>query len=205
MGRRGAARVVATLMLAGTAPLGVAPAPAGTGPQEAPVEEMPAGPVVPGASSWLARDDGGVLMAMHTAGLEAGTAYSVWWVVFNRPEACLARPTEAVRCGEADLVRPAAEASALFAAGGVAAGRGDGFFGGRLTVGDLRGCQAELPCRAGLTNPAGAEVHLVVRSHGPVIPDRVDAQITTFNGGCHAGEPNEGQCRNVQASAFPAP
>lgn len=182
---------------------GAVPVTATAGAHEASVHSLPEGTGVPGASSWLARDDGGALMAMHTTGLEAGSAYTVWWVVFNRPEGCTTRPAKPVRCGPGDLESPLAEASALFAAGGVAAGRGDAFFGGRLPVRDTSGCQPELPCREGLTNPQGAEIHLVVRSHGPAVPEHVDVQMTTFDGGCHPGDANEGQCRNVQASAFP--
>ena len=36
----------------------------------------------------------------------------------------------------------------------------------------------------GLTNPEGAEIHLVLRYHGPKIQGHVDEQIHTFAGGC---------------------
>lgn len=54
----------------------------------------------------------------------------------------------------------------------------------------------------GLTNPTQAEIHAVVRTHGPVIPGMVDEQIHTFNGGCDPGQPNEGQCQDLQFTAF---
>jgi len=63
----------------------------------------------------------------------------------------------------------------------------------------------------GLTNPQGAEVHLVLRSHGPRIPGQVAEQRTTFAGGCeffldpgatHELEP--GQCSDLQFAVFPA-
>lgn len=156
-----------------------------------------------GASAWLATSDDGVLMALQTTGLDPESAYTVWWVVFNRPEACTTHRSGPVRCGEKDLLeRPETEASALFAAGNVVAGGGAASFGAYLAKGDTAGCQQELPCGEGLTNPGGAEIHLVVRSHGPTHPDVVEEQTTTFNGGCRPGEPNEGQCRNIQAAAF---
>lgn len=200
-------RIVVAMALAGAVaalgPAGVNPAPAATTFRNAAVQWLPSGPDVPGASSWLTTEEAGALMAIHTTELEAGDAYTVWWVVFNRPDRCTTHPSGPIRCGPDDLSRPEPEASALFGAGGVVAGRGDAFFGAHLPVRDTSGCQPELPCREGLTNPNEAEIHLVVRSHGPAIPGHVDGQITTFNGGCNPGEANEGQCRNVQASMFP--
>lgn len=37
---------------------------------------------------------------------------------------------------------------------------------------------------ATLKDPAGAEVHLVVRSHGPAVPGEEDEQTGSFAGGC---------------------
>ena len=64
-------------------------------------------------------------------------------------------------------------------------------------------------CRDGLTDPQGAEVHLVVRSHGERITGMVNDQINTFAGGCTAESsfgaaesPNE--CEDQQFAVFPA-
>jgi hypothetical protein len=48
-----------------------------------------------------------------------------------------------------------------------------------------------------LLNAKRAEIHLVVRSHGPASADPavLQQQLTTFNGGC---PPNT--CMNVQAA-----
>ncbi|MFQ5615955.1 MAG: hypothetical protein ACE5GO_05790 [Anaerolineales bacterium] len=37
----------------------------------------------------------------------------------------------------------------------------------------------------GLLDALKAEIHLVVRSHGPAIPGQTEDQITTFGGGCN--------------------
>ena len=37
---------------------------------------------------------------------------------------------------------------------------------------------------AGLQNPRGAEIHLLMHSHGPKIPELMPAMIHTFAGGC---------------------
>ena len=51
----------------------------------------------------------------------------------------------------------------------------------------------------GLTDSFEAEIHLIARTHGEVIPGVVQQQITTFNGGC---PPND--CLDVQFAVFPA-
>ena len=43
-----------------------------------------------------------------------------------------------------------------------------------------------------------ATIHLVIRTHGPVIPGMQMAQFGTLNGGCNPGEPNEGLCEDMQ-------
>jgi hypothetical protein len=37
---------------------------------------------------------------------------------------------------------------------------------------------------SGLTDAKKAEVHLVVRDHGPALPGMIEPQVTTFGGGC---------------------
>jgi hypothetical protein len=48
-------------------------------------------------------------------------------------------------------------------------------------------------------NGFGAEVHLVVRTHGRILAQDIAAQLSQFLGGC---PPNS--CDNVQAAAFPS-
>lgn len=149
------------------------------------VRALPGGAVVSGAWSKLVRTDAGVAMTLHTSQLEAGTATTVWWVIFNHPENCIGG------CGEDDLENTAAQPSVLHAAGHVVGGDGVDNFGARLSVGDT----AEAVFGPGLLNLFGAEIHLVVRSHGKAIPSLIDEQIHSFNGGC---PPNT--CVNVQGS-----
>lgn len=200
------AGAVALIAAAGVVFPGVWPVPASAGPQQVAVHTLPDQSEVDEASAWLHRDDTGVLMALRTTGLEAGAAYTVWWVVFNNPEACVAAPDETVRCGADDVERPETEPSILHAAGAVPAGRGDAYFGARLPVRDTSGCQAEPhPCGKGLTKPMDAEIHLVVRSHGPADPDQVDAQLSTLHAGCEerGEEMDLERCPLVQGAAFP--
>ena len=155
------------------------------------------GSIIPGSSSSLIRNDGGVTAALHTSGLTAGNAYTMWFIVFNNRSACLGpAPPQApgAKCGFADLSRVDVNSSIMYAAGHVVGdGDADNLAGSR-GVGDTDGVIAG----PGLLNPRGAEIHVVVRNHGGAIPDLIKEQISSFNGGC---PPNS--CANVQASVHP--
>lgn len=153
------------------------------------------GEVVPGATTSLVRTDDGVTATVNTSMLQKRAAYTVWFVVFNNPAAC-AMPHA---CAGPDLANDAVGGSVLFVTGHVL-GRGRiGNFAGHIEVGDTGGCQPELPCRDGLTNPRGSEVHLVVRTHGEPIPGQVHDQISSFAGGCDVNA-----CFDAQASIHAA-
>ncbi|MFQ5709341.1 MAG: hypothetical protein ACE5HO_17930 [bacterium] len=96
----------------------------------------------------------------------------------------------------------------MFATGDVANHRGQANFRARREIGDLSGSLLPLfgleP--VGLLDPHGAEVHMIVRSHGPAIPGKIDEQIGSFDGGCTAfldppEVPDEvGECADIQFS-----
>jgi hypothetical protein len=160
--------------------------------------------LVAGAWTKLVRNDNGVGVTVHTTGLTPGTADTVWWVFFNNPAACL-HGMFGARCGLGDvLTNPASLPSVQFAAGHVIGGGGVGNYGAYFSAGAAPDCAGfGLPCD-GLLDARTADVHVVIRTHGEAIPGLVDEQISSFNGGCLAGEPNVGQCHNVQASVHEA-
>jgi hypothetical protein len=166
---------------------------------------------VDGASAQLTRTPNGVSMRLTTMELDPYAAYTVWWVIFNNPGACGNGVPGLTTCGEPDLLNPAVGAAVLYAAGHVTGMSGQASFAAGLKAGDLSGCQEPFDdfglCGDGLTNPAGAEIHLVVRSHKEVIPAMMPAMIHTFAGGCTPGTslgagtgPNE--CEDQQFAAF---
>lgn len=176
------------------------------------VHAMVAGlPTVEGDTA-LVRNDNGAAASVHASGLVPGTVATVWWVVFNNPAACTwgAQPfgpngfggDGVFRCALGDVLFNAlALPSVQFAAGHVIGGSGEADYGGYLGEGDTDGCASPaLPCN-GLLDSRTADVHLVIRTHGPAIPGLVDEQLGTFNGGCLAGEPNVGMCKNLFGSA----
>ncbi len=155
--------------------------------------------------STLVRTPSGVTMTVETSGIPDGHAVTIWWVVFNNPGECATAP-----CGENDLFVDAVQADVLYAAGHVVGNSGQANFAAHLNEGDRSGSIAglfDLPDPQGLADAETAEIHNVVRSHGPKARGRtLKAQIHTFEGGCEVDLPpgtipvNFGECADIQFS-----
>jgi len=126
--------------------------------------------------------------AAHAAGKDAVT---LWWVVFNNPGACDAE------CDGTDLANPDVQASVVYSSGDVTGRAGRVRLVGALNEAKA-GYQDELIGGPGLLDADRAEIHMVVRSHGPRIRAIELEQITQFlDSGCSdLGGPNE--CRDIQ-------
>lgn len=141
----------------------------------------------PIGASTLVRTDTGVSGTFHSAGLPAGQAVTLWFIVFNDPSECSDDP-----CSIVDLIfNPDAEGDFLVGGGHVIGGSGRANFGGSVQVGDTSGSgfvEIGMPDRAiGLTNPRGAEVHLALHSHGPAVAGQsLRGQISSYTGGCES-------------------
>ena len=147
---------------------------------------------VEGASSTLVRTVDGIDFTILTSDLEPNHALTVWVVIFNNPEYC------SDSCGADDLLPrggdPAIDSSVVWGnAGTVSTADGKANFGGYVKVGDTSTARFG----PGLLDPTGAEVHMVIRTHGPVVPEMLSQQISTFDEGC----PEEVGCVDVQALA----
>ncbi len=129
--------------------------------------------------STLTRSENGVAMELRTVGLDPDSIYTVWWVVFNTPQGC----SEA--CNEDDIFdadgnvspNPDASISILWATGGIASNSGEGTFSAYLPEGRPLG---EVVFGPGLQDAQGAEVHLVVRTHGAADTGKLYTQLTSF-------------------------
>ncbi len=137
-----------------------------------------------GAFTALQRSADSVSVDIHSKGLDPGSAYTVWLVIFNNPSGCVAGcdGTDVIPGGPADV-------SVIWSgAGGVANAAGRLNVNGSLTEGNPEGNQqlfVDLGAPdAGFTDAEGAEIHTVVRNHGPATgnPD----QVSTFEGDCTA-------------------
>lgn len=160
-------------------------------------------------TSRLVRSADAITTRTNTSALVPRHVTTLWWVIFNNPEEC-----SDGTCGADDLFEPTdAKPSCPYADGSIVGGNGDARYQDRLTVGEDRNSCIEFLVGAneelegedhGLLNPEGAEIHVVVRSHGPLIPGKVPEMRSTFAGACEdfleAGTvPDEqGECADLQ-------
>jgi hypothetical protein len=141
--------------------------------------------IVTGTST-LHRNSSGITVNYKTTGLTPGYAYTIWWVIWNNPQECAVPGA----CNDSDFATPElVGVDVLYAAGHVVDDSGVGNFSGRLNVDDDSKSINDLfglPPAGGLQsgNTYSAEVHLVLRSHGPAIPGEVNEQISGYLGGC---------------------
>lgn len=149
----------------------------------------------------LKRGDDWIRSNIQTSGLPAG-AYTVWWVLFNEPEHC-DRP-----CDEGDLLNPDTGVSIFFATGGTVSSNGIANFRAHYREGDDLGePDTQHVLGDGALDPSRAEVHMIIKYHGPPSqdPDTRWEQTNTLLGGCFDnanaidhGEPFGVQCFDPQ-------
>lgn len=145
--------------------------------------------------------------ADHTHAYHRPHAVTLWWVIFNEPDACMANPGAEEQCGPADVFGPQflqsiadgapdptliapnvnAGLAVLHATGGVTERRSGKV---RLTATLYRSADQPLEFTGNqVLDPMGlgtayvnpdAEVHLVVRDHGRAYRHATVAQVTNF-------------------------
>ena len=152
----------------------------------------------------LKRSKKGVNVTVDTTELGSGNAYTIWWIIFNNPDAC------AADCAGSDFGTPAVEGSVMNATGRVADSDGNARFSAFLPVGFMHTNPSSGNIRQifgpGLQNVMGAEIHIVVRCHGPSTGGA--EQIFTLFGDCIAdtsADPMGNGCFDIQAAVFPKP
>jgi hypothetical protein len=166
-------------------------------------------PPSPVGTSTLVRTDNGVSATLDAAALTPGDIVTLWWVVFNDPDSCQAGIPGGSNCGPPDAQLGRGGASVLRATGRIVDQDGAASYGAHLRVGDTSGALAG----AGLLDARGAEVILILKTHGPKIPGLVSEQLHTFAGGCAdqsdappgtpahlLGTPGPNDCAEIQVS-----
>ncbi|MGH2396816.1 MAG: hypothetical protein ACRDFW_07480 [bacterium] len=173
---------------------------------------------IPFTAATLRRFDSGLSMTLVSAvpvaaGTQAG--YTVWWVVFNKPQNCTHPLSDSngviSACSMPDFA--AAEASVFNASGSVVVGFTDGTNTGLLSVNGQAGLgpdgipgQTQDPPNnqilepGGVTNPKGAEVHLVIRNHGAL--DGVNDFLEVAASQTTGSPAVPGQAQNIQFAVF---
>jgi hypothetical protein len=152
-------------------------------------------------TSVLTRDQTGVDATVSTTGLSPAGAYSWWWVVFNRPQFCVDGcglddlPVGATPVSNGD---PRVRSSLLWGGGFVSDDTGAANAAARLEAGAPPG---EVRFGPGLSNLTKAEIHVVLRSHGPALAGEVAEQVGSFHGGCTPEEITAMQCPNANVQS----
>lgn len=155
---------------------------------------------IPYAGASLSRNNEGVFGTISTSSLSPGHVVTLWWAIFNNPAECAGAV-----CAPPDLNNPLVNGSLQLGGGQVVGLNGRADFGGYLEAGDNTGFYRlpmfpNMPDPApGVVDPKGAEIHLVIRDHGPASSDPaiLQQQLTSFPGGCALFP-----CANVQAAIF---
>jgi hypothetical protein len=119
---------------------------------------------VDGASVNSRATNGGANLSIHTNGLTAGNAYTLWSFSFSDPGACTNGMGDRL-CGPGDDV------VMNYVGGHIVGGSGHLTISGQVNV----------------DNAANAEFHLVVANHGPKDPSLLPGQIKTPGPGVQIG------------------
>ncbi|MDX2413155.1 MAG: hypothetical protein QNK16_12090 [Woeseiaceae bacterium] len=150
----------------------------------------------PAGTSRIVRNDKGISgnISVHLgndSGSAKGLAITLWLVIFNNPEECATAP-----CTDADLFNPAVMPDLVNGGGNVVGASEKARIGFHYKAGNNAGSIATLFTAVGLPfpldngegygliDPRGAEVHYVIRFHGPKDAAAMPAQIQSYGGGC---------------------
>jgi hypothetical protein len=147
----------------------------------------------PAGTSRIVRTDNGISgsISVHLgneSGSVKGLAVTLWIVIFNYPEEC-GTPN---MCLDPDFANPDVMVDVVYGGGNIVGDSERANIGFRYKAGENTGSIADLfglhlndeDEGFGLLNPRGAEVHYVIRFHGPVNPAAMSEQIHSYGGGC---------------------
>ncbi len=143
-----------------------------------PPSGMPPGPVE-GSEVKLSLSAEGASIILETSELTPGHAITVWFVAIQSPEKFAANPCTPMEAmgmaGKMNSIATNAGGTVVNAEGSI---RVQGF----LPVGEIAGNFYDTT----FTSPETSEYHIVVRDHGPLIPELAADQISSHRGGCTA-------------------
>lgn len=169
--------------------------------QAAPVYDIVGGDRVRGAYSEIKRSDSHICVSVDTRDLPSG-AYTAWWLIFNNPEACGGSSDMAGNCTMADLGNVEVEATAMWAGASVVGPDGEAHLSTCAWEGETTHEVMPVGAQMGLLDAAGAEVHVVLRSHGPAAysePELLGRQLNSYNGGCQTETQDGFECTELQS------
>lgn len=165
---------------------------------------------VEGAAAKLTRTNSGVSYSFRTTGLDKGHVVTMWWVIFNVPEECSNPiPEIGAQCGLPDLSNPDVQSSVMGGQGHIVGKSGRSTHAAHLREGEITTYHPAFVGSPGLLDAMEAEIHLVLRTHGPMIPGMISEMRSTFEAACTPASSNgfgdgPNECADLQAAAFPA-
>lgn len=163
------------------------------------------GETADGGFATLKRQNNDRVKLLVDTTVEPHHVITIWWIVFNNPEAC------SDPCDLNDLPPfggdPAVQAASLWGAGGIADSQGRIRLKSTLPIGDPPGQAMPFSPPDGILDQYKAEIHVILRTHGPEQPGLLHAQMTTFSGGCNNmppqfGTPGNFACADAQFAMF---
>ena len=184
-------RATITSLLAGALLLAGSVSATAAGPERADVWDQGGATVYAPDGARLVRQPNGIAVSvsmptptpgeyLYPVGTEPGhpEVFTLWVFVFNYPENCSGS------CGPDDMTNPAVEFGVYNPTGRVAAGSSM-TLAGRAGVGEPAGAPPGIVPHD-LSNPAGAEVHVAVTSHGQLDPATLPGEFRrpTGSGAC---------------------
>jgi len=146
--------------------------------------------VAVGGAGTLVRTNNSVELRAMMSGLDPNAVYTLWWIIFNNPDECTTGAAPAL-CGEGDLnpdrdgegVNPV-DRGVRNAAAFITGADGTGNTVGKL----MEGAAPTGPAAAGfgqLNDSVGAEIHIVIQTHGAPLVGSIDQQMTIPGAACN--------------------
>jgi len=148
--------------------------------QTANFHDFPGSTVAQPSAGTLTRTRHSVRANLALSGLDLGSAYTVWWVIWNDPSQCAGSP-----CGLGDLGAPGN--AVIYATGFVTGESGAASVIAELSAGRLpKGMFVSgVPGVLEYGRGQRAEIHMLVESHGPTTPGMANIQISEAGGACN--------------------
>ncbi len=158
-----------------------------------------------GGSGTLTRLPSGITthITVDPGVIPEGDVITLWGAIFNDPSKCTHPIPDVSVCDFPDI--EAANGNLVWLGSGIASG-GSTRYTGHVMVGDASGDILGLfglSSGPGLLDPAGAVVHVVIRTHGQPIPGALQSQRKTFLGpNCTVEAEPEEPCADLLFAAF---
>jgi len=150
----------------------------------------------------LSRTAQDIAFEITATDLVPGHAYSMWWIVFEKPQFC------EDGCNGPDLANRLVRGSVFNGGGAEANWKGEATFADAVPRHDTG--DRFVVTGGGIKNTLKAEIHLVIKSHGEAEADPADLLLQTTTPGAFCNlpvGPAQGPpgCKDVGAVVFPIP